>query len=121
VPELARATDLPAFLVGLFPGSGDEVARIARNYWDTPGIAAYAYASEAFWWPVFEPALRSADEATIEKCFGVLEQMLACPDVNVRDAAGIRITPYLLGLPSGMMRKFAGPLTLADFQRAAGP
>jgi hypothetical protein len=42
VPEWARATDLPAFLVGLFPGSGEEVARITRDYWDTSGIAASA-------------------------------------------------------------------------------
>jgi hypothetical protein len=69
VAELGRAGDLPAFLVGLFPGVGDEIARIAREYGDTPGI---------------------------------------------------RITPYLLDLPSGMMQKFAGPLTLMDFHRAAG-
>lgn len=117
---LIRAADLPAFLVDLFPESREVVARIAQEYQDTPGIAAYAYASEAFWWPVFEPALSAAtDDATIKKCFDALERMLACPDRAVRDAAGIRITPYLLDpVRSDLVRRYSGPLTLTTLQRA---
>ncbi|ONI67139.1 hypothetical protein BWI15_28665 [Kribbella sp. ALI-6-A] len=106
---LVRVTDLPAFLVDLFPKSRKEAARIRGDYWDTPGIAAYAYVSEAFWSRAFQPTLASGDEVSIAKCFDALERMLECPDQTVRNAAGIHITPYLLGLPLEMVRKFAGP------------
>ncbi|WP_432944820.1 hypothetical protein ACQPXM_03915 [Kribbella sp. CA-253562] len=71
---------------------------------------------------MFEPASRSADAATIEKCFEALKQMLACPDANVRDAAGIRVTPWLLNPAcTDVVRRFARPVTLMDLRRAAGP
>ena len=45
--ELQWASELPEFLVDLFPGSREEVPRIVEQYRDAPGIAAYGFASEA--------------------------------------------------------------------------
>jgi hypothetical protein len=51
----------------LFPGSREEAARIAQEYQGASGIAAYVYASEAFWWPAFEPALGLAALAALNQ------------------------------------------------------
>jgi hypothetical protein len=67
----------------------------------------------------FEPALKSGiDLMTVRRCFVVLEAMLSCPDRDVEDAAGIRVTPYLMDPAwTAMVDRFAGPRTLADLQR----
>lgn len=47
--------------------------------------------------------------------------MLGCPDQMVRDAAGIRVTPYLLNeVLSEVVDLYAGPLLRADMRRERG-
>lgn len=117
-----HVSGLPALLADWFPESAGDVARICAEYSDTPGLAAYSYVSEVFWWGVFEPALRTQnDEVKVERCFAALEHMLSSPDQQVRDAAGIRVTPYLLKPAwAKIVDRYAGPLTRADMRRAAG-
>jgi len=116
---LNRAEDLPAYLAGVLPEAVEAVEEVRLDYRDDPAIAAYGYVSLAFWWPVFEPAVKDGtDLGLVGRCFEVLEAMLSCPDQEVRDAAGIRVTPYLVDSRWwSLAGRYAGPATRADLLR----
>ena len=115
---LKSTEDLPRYLVEVLPESIEAVEEVRLEYRDNPAIRTYGYVSLAFWWPVFEPALRDGtDLGLVGRCFGVLEAMLSCPEQEVRDAAGIRVTPYLLGSRWwSLVCRYAGPATGADLR-----
>jgi hypothetical protein len=116
VTELNSREDLPGYLVEVLPESEEAVEEVRAEYRDLMAIRMYGYVSLGFWWPVFEPALKAGtDLGLVKRCFEVLEAMLSCPDREVREPAGIRVTPHLLepGWAS-LVSRYAGPVTLAD-------
>lgn len=117
--ELNSTEDLPGYLVEVLPESAEAVEEVRLEYLDHSAIRVYGYVSLAFWWPVFEPALKDgSDPGLVGRCFEVLEAMLSCPEQDVRDAAVIRITPYLFTSRWwSWVCRYAGPATRADLRR----
>jgi hypothetical protein len=114
--ELNSTEDLPGYLVEVLPESAEAVEEVRLQYRDDPGIRVYGYVSLAFWWPVFEPALKDGtNPGLVGRCFEVLEAMLSCPEQDVRDAAAIRVAPNLLDSRWwSWVCRHAGPATRAD-------
>jgi hypothetical protein len=92
---------LGTYLTAAFPNCRDGVLQILEVYdYDAGrGIAAYGLLSEVFIWGIFHPAVKQRDAATIERCYEVVEELLASPDVNLHDAVAIRVIPYMSARP----------------------
>lgn len=76
----------------------------------------YTWVSEAFWWPVFEPALREDRRDTLTKCFALTDDMLG-GDEQLQEVTQIRVAEHLLAWPDAV-RSMGGPLLIALLVRS---
>ena len=113
---------LPAYLAEQFPDARADIDRIHSADPDTPALNVYTYMSEVVWSSGFEPAITAGDEPTIQRCFRVIEDLLASDDQNVRAAASIRVTQQL-SIPKlrRLVAKHAGPNLRRDLTRPSEP
>lgn len=113
---------LPDYLRTAFPESADQVADVERTWPGDQGVNTYTYLSEVFWWGIFQPSLARQERARLVKCFRAMEDFLASPDDDLRDAAGIRVTPYLADPAlEELVTEHAGPHLNEDLLRVRGP
>jgi|SRR5215510_10196323 len=114
--------NLPAYLAERFPEARADIERIHGADPDTPALNAYTYISEVVWSSGFELAITAGDELTIQRCFRVVEDLLASDDQNVRAAASIRVTQHLsVRKLRRLVAKHAGPNLRRDLTRLRDP
>lgn len=83
------------YLRRVFPEIAEQVAEVERQWPGDQSVNTYTYMSEVFWWGIFQPSIANQDREQRVKCFRAMEDFLASEDGDLRDAAGIRVTPYL--------------------------
>ena len=92
---MTTSKGLRDYLRRVFPENAEQVAEVEREWPGEQGVNTYTYISEVFWWGIFQPGIANQDREQVVKCFRAMEDFLASEDSDLRDAAGIRVTPYL--------------------------
>lgn len=85
----------------------------------------YTCVSQAFWEPVFEPALQAGDTELLGRCFALTDDMLGGDD-QLHEVTQIRVVEHLCRWPNPV-KTLAGPrlqdlvANLCDWGREAFP
>lgn len=123
--EVIDADDLRNFLWQQLPETRDIIdalEKIEPSDGEEEGVAPYVglyeYISEAFWWGVFEPALRQANTELISRYYGITEHLLEHSTDLVREGVEIRVISYLASCTQS--QTYAGRRTREAIARANG-
>lgn len=87
-------------------------AEYAEEEGDSTPTDAYGVMSEVFWWGVFEPALRGAEEELVSRCFEIVDEILRWGDDNLIQTLHIRVLEWLATEWREKSVETGGPLLL---------
>jgi len=90
-----NSVNLAVHLLAWFPEAYGPLLQIAADN-DSVEQATYSVVSVAYWWPIFDDALRDENEPKLIDCFSFLEEALGTDESLLEDALVIRVFKHLI-------------------------
>ncbi len=115
---VADSENFPILLLHEFPDVYGHLLQIVEDNGSLDG-STYSIVSVAFWWGIFEPAIRDNADHAMRSAFAFLERCLETSDDFLLDALQIRVVEHLASAQyARSVDAMAGPVTLRSVEIA---